>query len=149
MIKATLGLVVLAVIAVPCEATGGEDALAAVKAMVLKQADDWNAADLDGFLRGYWNSPELVFQSGGTRIRGFQAVRERYVKLYQSEGRELGRLAFTDLELQELAADHVSVIGAWQVTRKDGGKSSGLFTLVVRKFPEGWRIVLDHTSGAN
>jgi ketosteroid isomerase-like protein len=28
----------------------------------------------------------------------------------------------------------------------DGTKPTGLFTLIVRKFPEGWKIVHDHTS---
>ena len=28
----------------------------------------------------------------------------------------------------------------------DGTKPGGLFTLIVRKFPEGWKIVHDHTS---
>ena len=28
----------------------------------------------------------------------------------------------------------------------DGAKPGGLFTLIFRKFPEGWKIVHDHTS---
>jgi hypothetical protein len=28
----------------------------------------------------------------------------------------------------------------------DGKRPSGLFTLILRKLPEGWRIVHDHTS---
>ena len=28
----------------------------------------------------------------------------------------------------------------------DGTKPTGLFTLIARKFPDGWKIVHDHTS---
>lgn len=125
-----------------------EDGLAAVRTVLMKQAEDWNAGNLDSFLEGYWRSPQLVFQSGGTRTLGFDAVRERYVKLYKSGGREMGKLVFDELELQPLGEEYVSVIGRWQVTRVDQTKVAGRFTLLVRKFAEGWRIVLDHTSSA-
>jgi hypothetical protein len=39
----------------------------------------------------------MVFQSGAKRFDGLEALRSRYRKTYQAEGREMGRLAFTDL----------------------------------------------------
>ena len=29
---------------------------------------------------------------------------------------------------------------------KDGSEKGGLFTLIFHKFPEGWKIIHDHTS---
>jgi ketosteroid isomerase-like protein len=40
------------------------------------------------------------------------------------------------------------VRGSWQLTMSDGKTPHGLFTLVFRKFPDGWKIVHDHTSAA-
>ena len=52
------------------------------------QVAAWNRGDLDGFMAGYWKSPDLVFFSNGTRTRGWQATLERYQKRYQAEGTE-------------------------------------------------------------
>jgi ketosteroid isomerase-like protein len=38
------------------------------------------------------------------------------------------------------------VRGAWQLTSADGNNPHGLFTLIFRKFPDGWKIIHDHTS---
>ncbi len=71
-----------------------------VRALLDRQVADWNRKDLDGFLAGYWDSPDVVFQSGGDRTRGFAAMRDRYRKNYQAEGKEMGTLTFTDLEFE-------------------------------------------------
>src|SRR5689334_4167030 len=52
----------------------------AIRAVLDGQVVAWNRGDLDGFMRGYWNSPELSFFSGGTRTRGWQATMDRYQK---------------------------------------------------------------------
>ena len=38
--------------------------------------------------------------------------------------------------------------GRWHLTLPDGKRPSGLYTLIFRKLPEGWKIVHDHTSAA-
>jgi ketosteroid isomerase-like protein len=40
------------------------------------------------------------------------------------------------------------VLGRWHLERaKDSrGPAGGMFTLILRRFPQGWRIVHDHTS---
>jgi len=130
----------------------GQKSDSAVKAAVEKvlhlQQDAWNHGDLEGFMSGYWNSPELTFFSGAKMSSGWRATIERYRKTYQGEGREMGHLEFSDLNVQVLSADAAFVRGAWELTLSDGKKPHGLFTLVFRKFPEGWRIVHDHTSKA-
>lgn len=99
-------------------------------------------------MAGYWNSPRLTFFSEANKISGWQSALERYQKRYQAEGREMGNLRFSDLEVETLGPDSAFVRGAWQLTMTDGKNPSGLFTLVFRKFPEGWKIVHDHTSEA-
>jgi len=40
------------------------------------------------------------------------------------------------------------VTGKWQLTMSDGKTPHGLFTLIVKRMPAGWKIVHDHTSVA-
>ena len=53
-------------------------------------------------MAGYWNSPDLTFFSGGTETQGWQATLERYRKKYQSAGAEMGKLEFSDLQVEML-----------------------------------------------
>ncbi|HZQ69786.1 MAG TPA: nuclear transport factor 2 family protein [Terriglobales bacterium] len=119
-----------------------------VRRVLEKQQAAWNAHDLQSFLSGYWNSPALTFFSGATVTTGWQATLERYQKTYQGEGHEMGKLEFSELNIQPLGAEAAFVRGAWHLTMSDGKTPHGLFTLVFRKFPEGWKIVHDHTSAA-
>jgi ketosteroid isomerase-like protein len=123
-----------------------DDAAGAVRAVLDRQVADWNRGDLESFLEGYWRSPKVVFQSGGQRFDGWEAMRDRYRRRYQAEGRAMGRLAFSSIEIEPLSADAAFVRGGWRLTMPDGTKPRGLFTLLFRKLPEGWKIVHDHTS---
>jgi uncharacterized protein (TIGR02246 family) len=125
-----------------------EAAKAAVEQVLLTQQAAWNRHDLEGFMTGYWNSPQLTFFSGANERRGWQATRERYRATYASPGHEMGKLEFSALRIEMLGSDAAFVRGAWQLTMPDGKMPHGLFTLIFRKFPEGWKIVHDHTSAA-
>jgi beta-aspartyl-peptidase (threonine type) len=118
------------------------------EAVLHEQVAAWNAGDLDRFLDTYWDSDELIFFSGGTINQGRQAVAARYRKTYQAKGKEMGQLTFADLEVLPLGPDAALARGRWRVvTAKE--KLEGLFTLLLRKLPGGWKIVHDHTSRAD
>src|SRR5215469_12051307 len=113
--------------------TGREEAIAAVRAVLDRQVADWNRGDLDGFLDGYWNSPKVVFQSGGQRFDGWEAMRDRYRRHYQAEGRTMGRLVFSGLDIEPLGPEAALARGRWQLTMPDGSTPGGLFTVIFRK----------------
>jgi len=119
---------------------------AEIRAVLDAQVAAWNAGRLEEFMAGYWRSPKLTFFSGGSRQQGWDATLARYRKVYQSEGREMGRLAFSDLDIQLLAKDAALVRGHWELTFSDGKKLGGLYTLVFRRLKEGWKITHDHSS---
>jgi beta-aspartyl-peptidase (threonine type) len=130
----------------PCpEAPAGPGAEAAIRQVLDAQVAAWNRGDLEEFMAGYWSSPDLTFFSAGTRTQGWEATLERYRKRYLSEGQEMGRLTFSELTVDVLAPDGAVVRGRWQLVRSKD-RPGGLFTLLFRRFPEGWRIVHDHTS---
>jgi ketosteroid isomerase-like protein len=120
-----------------------------IRALLDRQVADWNRKDLDGFLAGYWDSPKVVFLSGGERSEGFAAMRDRYRRNYQAEGKEMGTLKFSGVEVERLGTDSAFARGRWELTKSDGTHPGGLFTLILKKLPEGWRIVHDHTSSSS
>jgi ketosteroid isomerase-like protein len=142
----------IAVFLVSCTYTFAQapksDAKSAIENVLRQQAGAWNRHDLDGFMGGYWNSPALIFFSGAQKTSGWQSTLERYRARYQREGHEMGKLKFSDLSIQQLSPDAAYVLGEFHLTMSDGKTPHGLFTLIFRKFPEGWKIVHDHTSAA-
>jgi beta-aspartyl-peptidase (threonine type) len=145
---ATLGLLLAAAGASLAAEPPRDETRPAVRAVLDAQVEAWNRGDLEGFMVGYWRSPELVFCSGATLTKGWQATLERYRKRYQAEGREMGRLSFDAVEVLPLGADAAAARGAFRLHMSDGQEPHGLFTLLLRRIDGEWRIVHDHTSSA-
>lgn len=119
------------------------DRVAITKILEAQQAA-WNQGNVDVFLEGYWHSPELTFSGSSGIARGWDGVLARYKKNYPDSA-AMGRLDFSRLEFRFLGADAALVLGHWYLAR-DTGDVGGVFTLVWQRFPEGWRIIHDHTS---
>lgn len=117
---------------------------AAIMAVLAAQQNEWNKGDIRGFMAGYWNSPELTFAGARGFTRGWEPVMSRYEKNYADKA-AMGTLDFQELELRSLGADAALVLGKWHLQRQ-AGDIGGIFTLVFQRFPEGWRIVHDHTT---
>lgn len=118
-----------------------------IRALLDAQVAAWNRGDLDAFMETYWKSPQTVFVGSGGVFRGWEAVLGRYKRTYPDRA-AMGKTTFTGLEVTLLAPDAAVVLGRWHLERAEG-RLGGVFTLVLRKFPEGWRIILDHTSAMN
>lgn len=132
----------------------------AIQQVLENQVAAWNRGNLEEFMQGYWNSPDLVFTSGGNVRRGWQATLDQYKKNYSN--RELmGTLSFSDLEIhlwgEPPGGDARQVNAAWVLGRwrlqREKDEPHGIFTLIFRKFPPAkglhtpvWKIVHDHTS---
>ena len=129
------------------QSRSAQDREARIQAILRSQVEAWNRHDLEAFMAGYWNSPTLTFFSGASETQGWQATLERYRKNYQSENAEMGKLEFSDLQIEMLGAQSALVRGKFHLTLSNGKQPHGLFTLIFREFPEGWRIVHDHSSG--
>jgi beta-aspartyl-peptidase (threonine type) len=138
-------LVVAALPLVALSQTPPPEEAKAIRAVLDAQVAAWNKGDLDGFMAGYWKSPGLSFYSGKTKLRGWQATLDRYRKRYQTDGKEMGKLSFSDLDIERIGSEHALVRGRFQLMLKEESPS-GLFTLILKKLPEGWRIIHDHTS---
>jgi ketosteroid isomerase-like protein len=93
---------------------------------------------------GYWNSPNLTFAAGKEFTRGWETVLSRYEKNYADKA-AMGTLQFSELEIRQLGPEAALVLGKWHLQRQ-AGDVGGIFTLVFQKFPEGWRIIHDHST---
>jgi ketosteroid isomerase-like protein len=122
------------------------DAAKEIRYTLDQQVQAWNRGDLPGYMRGYWNSPDLTFFSVRTATSGWQPTLERYQKRYQGEGRAMGKLDFSDLKIEKLGEQAAFVRGRWHLKMADGKEPKGLFTLIMRYTPHGWKIIHDHTS---
>lgn len=118
--------------------------LNACLAVLNEQAEAWNAGDLDAFMMGYAPIAELVFAGPGDVRVGYESLAQRYRERY-SDRAAMGRLIFADTELEPQGADHVRASGTWLLERSED-RPWGRYVLVMRRFTEGWRIVLDYTS---
>ena len=116
----------------------------AIRAVLSAQQAAWNRGDIPAFLKGYWNSPELTFSGPNGTARGYDGVLDRYQKAYPDK-QAMGELEFSGLEVRMLGRDAALVLGHWQLTRKVGDVG-GVFSLIFQRFPDGWRIIHDHTS---
>ena len=123
------------------------DSSSAIRNVIEQQQSAWNRHDLEGFMSGYWHSPELTFFSGAHEFQGWQAAMDRYKKNYQGPSHEMGKLEFANLRIELLAPDAAFVRGEFHLTMADGKTPHGLFTLIFKRFPEGWKIAHDHSSG--
>ena len=63
----------------------------------------------------------------------------------------MGKLTFSELKVESLSANAAVVLGKFELVfekEKDDKKMTarGRFTLIMKKFPDGWKVVHDHTS---
>jgi len=125
---------------------------AAIRAVITAQTEAWNRGDIPAFMEAYEDSPETTFI--GTNIgKGYEKILERYRKNYSTR-EQMGTLTFSDIEVRMLPgssgkAEFAIVTGRFHLERSQKGESKkddGVFSLVWRKGPRGWKIVLDHTS---
>jgi ketosteroid isomerase-like protein len=117
---------------------------AAIRAVLDMQTAAWNRGDIDTFMTSYWNSEQTEFLGASGIARGWQAVLDRYHHSYPDR-KSMGIVSFFDLEIHLTCSDAAYVVGKFHLVR-EADQPSGVFSLDFRKFPEGWRIALDHTT---
>jgi uncharacterized protein (TIGR02246 family) len=119
---------------------------AAIEGLLAAQQAAWNQGDLDAFMAGYMKDTSLSFASGGEVQRGWERTMARYLERYPDPA-TMGVLHFEIEEVRPISPDAALVLGAFMLTETPKA-GTGVFTLLVQRRPEGWRIVHDHTSAA-
>jgi ketosteroid isomerase-like protein len=117
----------------------------AITGVLEQQVAAWNRGDLQSYMDGYAHIPGLVFTSGGNVRRGWQEAFDHYKARYATDPKAMGTLAFHIDSIDPVGADGAVVLGRWELTGAEH-PGRGVFSLVVERRPEGWRIIHDHTS---
>lgn len=117
-----------------------------ITSIVKEQEAAWNRGDLDGFMKPYDSSPELVFMSTNGPMRSAQAVKERYEKNYKKGEKDFGKLTFSELQIEELSPGVSRAWGKYLVEQKESKPLSGWFSLILKKSDNTWKIIHDHSS---
>ncbi len=138
-------VVIVALLILMASAVSAQESKAqlAIRKVMDDQAAAWNRGDIEGFMQGYWKSEKLTFVSSRV-TRGWQQTLDNYKRSYDTR-EKMGTLTFSDLEITILSKDVALVLGSWSLKRANDAPG-GKFTLIFRKFKEGWRVVHDHTS---
>jgi len=118
---------------------------AAIAAVLDAQVAAWNRGDLAAYMDGYAKTDALVFTSSGNIRKGWQTAFDHYQERYAKDKAAMGKLAFEVISIDPVGADAAVVLGKWVLTGSphDG---HGVFSLVMERRREGWRIIHDHTS---
>ncbi len=120
------------------------EAKRAIEQVIAAQVVAWNAGDLEGFMRGYLKSDDILFLSGADVTRGWDAMLAHYRKGYPDKA-TMGVLMLDGFEFLALSPESVLLVGHWKVLNTKG-EFKGVTSLIFRQTKEGWRIVHDHTS---
>jgi ketosteroid isomerase-like protein len=126
----------------PTRPAGGNEI--AIRQLLKEQTAAWNRADLESFMKGYWENDSLMFVGKSGVTYGYKNTLANYKKGYPDTA-SMGKLEFTLIQLKKLSKDYYHVTGKWFLKRSIGDLT-GYFTLLFRKIDDHWVIVADHSS---
>lgn len=121
-----------------------QDARREIQAVLDAQTSSWNKGNIEGFMKGYWESDSLVFIGKNGPKYGWQTTLANYKKSYPDK-EAMGMLEFGILKIELIDETHAFVIGSWKLARKTD-EPKGFYTLLFRKIKGEWKIVADHSS---
>jgi ketosteroid isomerase-like protein len=106
----------------------------------------WNQGNIDAYTSAFKNSKETLFVADHI-TRGYEQVLFDYKHNYATR-QAMGTLTFSELEPHVLDEKFAVIVGRYHVDRekKAGGAADGVFSLVLEKTEQGWKIVVDHTT---
>lgn len=122
------------------------EAETSIKQVLQQQSECWSSGDLECYMQGYWKSDSLLFVGSRGLTYGWQNTLDNYRKSYP-DASSMGQLTFDTKEIRPLSPSAVLVVGKWHLAREaDKGDLEGHFSVIFRKFADGWKIVADHSS---
>jgi ketosteroid isomerase-like protein len=130
--------------AVPSIIASSQSDEQAVRKLLNDQSAAWNRADIEGFMKGYWENDSLMFIGQNGITYGWAKTLNNYKRNYPDTA-AMGKLAFTLISVKNLSPEYFHVIGKWHLQRSIGNLE-GHFTLIFKKIRGQWVIIADHSS---
>ena len=120
-----------------------------IRHLLDQQTQDWNRGNIEAFMTTYEDSPQTTFV--GQKVEyGYANILERYRRLYATPA-AMGKLTFTHLAIRVLDPNYAIATGNFHLDRNraGGGNADGIFSLLFKNEPQGWKIILDHSNRTN
>lgn len=112
--------------------------------VILDQLRYWNAHDIEHYMDCFWKSPDLLLVNDGEQVMGWAEVLATYQRGFPNRA-EMGTVTLQRVKLQRLGPD-VFLGLSWFVVRTNGKDSYSTDTMIFQRFPEGWKVISDHSS---
>jgi ketosteroid isomerase-like protein len=117
-----------------------------VQQVLQQQSECWSKGDLECYMQGYWKSDSLLFVGSRGLTYGWQPTLDNYKRGYP-DASAMGKLTFDLKEMRSLSSEVMLVVGKWHLQREAAkGNLEGHFSVLFKKFEDGWKIIADHSS---
>lgn len=113
----------------------------AVSATLDAAAEAWSSGDVEAVMATYVSDEPLLVFLGDTPLKGPDSVRAALEARAAQPG-GLGQMTYEWFETLQFDVN-TTVVSGRVVVRRDGKTDRGLFTRVLRRTQDGWRIVHD------
>ncbi len=130
------------------DAVAADELHAVVDNLLTDSEEKWNGGDLDGFMAWYQRGPETSFMGSDGPFYGWEQIRDRYAPRF-GPGASRDSLRFENLETRPIAPWLGLATARYVLFQEDSVTATGIFTLVVKRTPDGWRIIHDHSSSSD
>ena len=112
--------------------------------LVAQQFAAWNHRDIDGYMKAFWLSPQLIFAVEGEVWIGWDQVKANLLQEY-SDPERMGNSILERLQTSIVSTETAMSVEWWSIAFRVT-KVRGFTTSVWHRFPAGWRIIQGHTS---
>jgi len=142
--RVTVILMLLAFSACHISVNENDKGIEKISQIMKQQEQAWNDGDLEGFMKGYWQSDSLVFIGSRGITYGWQSTLDHYKKTY-AEGDNMGTLKFENEIFKPIDNNTIWVAGKWKLIQTND-TLNGHYTLLWKRMDGKWKIVADHSS---
>ena len=114
--------------------------------VLLEMLDRWNSHDMDGYLKVYWKSPDLLVVIDSEQFNGWQQLHDCYDNGYPDKS-AMGFIQPKRIQVKLLKPDFALALTWWSVSFPSSKQPvEGSSTMNLQKFDDGWKIVVSRTS---
>ena len=113
---------------------------------LLRMIDRWNAHDIEGYLKAYWESPELLVVVDSEQFTGWQQFHDSYINGYPDR-REMGFIQPKRIQVKLLRSNLALALNWWSISFPNIKQKVVVSTTMdLQKFDDGWKVIAAHLS---
>jgi hypothetical protein len=126
--------------------TAAQVAAKEVYDMQMAMIEKWNAHDLEGFLKYFWNSPRLIALEDGDAIIGFEELSGKYRRGF-SDRNLMGHSTMARVRIRMIGPDSAFVVAHWTIAYPNSKVVVvGMDSSNVQKIAGEWKTTMTHSS---